>query len=371
MAASAGIVLAGGRSTRMGSPKAALEWHGSTLLRRITGIVGRAVDGPVVVVRAPGQTLPALPDGVEVVEDAREGRGPLQGLAAGLAAVRDRAPAAYASSTDVPLLHPGSSGASSTRSATTPTSSCRRSAASRSRSPPSTGPTWSTPSSASSRRTGMRPAFLFEACRVRRLGAADLLADPALAALDPDLESVLNLNEPGDYEAARGRPAPEITVRVFGALRRAAGAGGRPRARVGRDTGRGRRRDRPDARRARRRGAERRSDHARPRGAARRGRRRRVPRRGRRRLSAARAFRTLSVWRRTPLPAATSAAPSSSTSRTRVARRCPCPMTSSARTSAARASARGSCTSSPRPASTRSGPRRRSRSASRRSSARR
>ena len=30
----AGIVLAGGRSSRMGAPKAALEWHGSTLLRR-------------------------------------------------------------------------------------------------------------------------------------------------------------------------------------------------------------------------------------------------------------------------------------------------------------------------------------------------
>ena len=52
----------------------------------------------------------------------------------------------------------------------------------------------------------MRPAFLFEACRVRRLDAAALLADPALAALDPDLDSVLNLNEPGDYEAARGAP---------------------------------------------------------------------------------------------------------------------------------------------------------------------
>ncbi len=41
-----------------------------------------------------------------MADDAREGRGPLQGLAAGLAAVRDRADAAYASSTDVPLLHP-------------------------------------------------------------------------------------------------------------------------------------------------------------------------------------------------------------------------------------------------------------------------
>src|SRR5919201_6251699 len=106
MTTAAGIVLAGGRSSRMGTPKAALEWHGSTLLRRVTGLVARGVDGPVVVVRAPGQSLPALPADVEVVEDAREGRGPLQGLAAGLAAVADRAAAAYVSSTDVPLLHP-------------------------------------------------------------------------------------------------------------------------------------------------------------------------------------------------------------------------------------------------------------------------
>ena len=70
MADAAGIVLAGGRSSRMGSPKAALEWHGSTLLRRVCGIVGRAVYGPIVVVRAPGQALPALPDSIEVVEDA-------------------------------------------------------------------------------------------------------------------------------------------------------------------------------------------------------------------------------------------------------------------------------------------------------------
>jgi molybdopterin-guanine dinucleotide biosynthesis protein A len=66
----------------------------------------------------------------------------------------------------------------------------------------------------------MRPAFLFEACRVRRLDADALLGDPALAALDPELDSLLNLNEPADYEAARARPAPEVTVRVFGALRR-------------------------------------------------------------------------------------------------------------------------------------------------------
>jgi molybdenum cofactor guanylyltransferase len=220
MADAAGIVLAGGRSSRMGSPKAALEWHGSTLLRRVIGIVARGVDGPVVVVRAPGQDLPDLPDGVEVVEDAREGRGPLQGLAAGLAAVRDAAPVAYASSTDVPLLHPRF---------------VRRVVAAVGDDVdvalPHVGG-YPQPLAAAYRTAlvetverliaedRMRPAFLFEACRVRRLDQAALLEDPALAALDPALESVLNLNEPGDYEAARGRPAPEVTVQRFGALRR-------------------------------------------------------------------------------------------------------------------------------------------------------
>jgi molybdopterin-guanine dinucleotide biosynthesis protein A len=43
--------------------------------------------GRVVVVRAPGQALPPLPAGVTVTEDARPGRGPLEGLVAGLAAL--------------------------------------------------------------------------------------------------------------------------------------------------------------------------------------------------------------------------------------------------------------------------------------------
>jgi molybdopterin-guanine dinucleotide biosynthesis protein A len=228
VAQAAGIVLAGGRSSRMGTPKAALEWHGSTLLRRVVGVVGRSVDGPVVVVRAPGQTLPGLPDGVEVVEDAREGRGPLQGLAAGLVAVGDRAHAAYASSTDVPLLHPRFihrvlAGLDDDVDVVLPDVGGFRH-----------------PLAAVYRtelvdvverliaEDRMRPAFLFEACRVRRLDADALLADPALAALDADLDSVLNLNEPSDYEAARARPAPEVTVRVFGALRRLSTVGGDP-----------------------------------------------------------------------------------------------------------------------------------------------
>ena len=48
---------------------------------------------------------------MELADDAREGRGPLQGLAAGLEAVGERAERAYVSSTDVPLLHPAFVGA--------------------------------------------------------------------------------------------------------------------------------------------------------------------------------------------------------------------------------------------------------------------
>jgi molybdenum cofactor guanylyltransferase len=39
------------------------------------------------------------------------------------------------------------------------------------------------------------------------LDDAELLRDPVLAALDPDLDSVLNVNTPADYAAARARPA--------------------------------------------------------------------------------------------------------------------------------------------------------------------
>src|ERR1700760_3331696 len=90
----------------MGTPKAALEWHGSTLVRRTGGILARATGGPVVVVRATGQDLPELPRGTVVVDDPREGKGPVQGIAAGLAALDGRADAAFITSTDLPFLHP-------------------------------------------------------------------------------------------------------------------------------------------------------------------------------------------------------------------------------------------------------------------------
>jgi molybdopterin-guanine dinucleotide biosynthesis protein A len=218
MAQAAGIVLAGGKSSRMGSPKAGLEWHGSTLLRRVTGIVARSVDGPVVVVSAPGQALPALDDAVEAVSDAREGRGPLQGLAAGLAAIADRAEVAYVSSTDVPLLHPAFvqrvvGALDDHLDVVLPEVGGYRhplSAAYR------TGLLSTVEDLIAADR--MRPAFLFERCRVRQMGEADLLQSGAVARLDPELASVSNLNEPADYERACALPAPEIAVERFGPL---------------------------------------------------------------------------------------------------------------------------------------------------------
>src|SRR5687768_17249123 len=102
----AGIVLAGGKSTRMGTSKALLPFGDETMLQRVVRILG-TVASPVVVVAAGDQQLPHLPADVIVTRDEREGRGPLEGLRAGLRALPAGADAAYATSCDVPLLVPG------------------------------------------------------------------------------------------------------------------------------------------------------------------------------------------------------------------------------------------------------------------------
>jgi molybdenum cofactor guanylyltransferase len=218
MPGSAGVVLAGGRSSRMGTPKAALEWHGSTLLRRTVGILARATGGPVVVVRAKGQELPALPADVQLVDDPREGKGPVQGIAAGLGAIKDRADVAFVSSTDMPFLHPAfvrrvlravhegaDVGLPVARGYPQPLAAAYRTAL-------------ASTAEELVQAERLRPAFLFEQCAVSRLDAAALLEDKLLAALDPGLDSVVNVNEPDDYSKARSQPVPEIIVQRFGVL---------------------------------------------------------------------------------------------------------------------------------------------------------
>ena len=101
-----GIVLAGGKSTRMGTSKALLPFGAETMLQRVVRILGTVVS-PIVVVAAPAQELPPLPDDVIRTQDEREARGPLEGIRAGLKALPDDIDAAYITSCDVPLLVPG------------------------------------------------------------------------------------------------------------------------------------------------------------------------------------------------------------------------------------------------------------------------
>ena len=104
MADAAAIILAGGGSRRMGSPKALLDWHGEPLVHRVARILGEVCE-PVVVVAAPGQALP-LPAGVELLADAAPDRGPLEGVAAAEAALQGRIAAAFLAAVDLPLIDP-------------------------------------------------------------------------------------------------------------------------------------------------------------------------------------------------------------------------------------------------------------------------
>lgn len=225
MAPTGAVVLAGGRSRRMGAAKAGLEWHGSTLLRRTVGLVARGVDGPVLVVRAPGQPLPDLPPSVQVVDDPVEGLGPLQGIAVGLAALREQVDHAFVCSTDLPHLHPAFVRAVAraaqdvdvalpvVRGHRQPLAACYRTTLA------------DRAAELLAERRG-RPAFLLEQASVRVLDEAALLADARLARLDPLLLSVDGVNTPAAYDAARSHPAPAVVVQRFGVLARGTASSG-------------------------------------------------------------------------------------------------------------------------------------------------
>ena len=192
------IVLAGGRSSRMGTSKALLDWHGGTLVRRVTGILQRVAD-PVVVVHADGQELPPLP-GVERRSTghriAARWRASPPGCALWLAAVR-----------------PCSSPAPTCRSCTRPgrgagRGACRHDAAV----PVADGhvhhlcavyrcdllPEVEQLLAGDRLRVGL----LLEAIDVLRLDVAEL----------PHPESLRNLNTEDSYRQALAEPQPQITL---------------------------------------------------------------------------------------------------------------------------------------------------------------
>jgi molybdopterin-guanine dinucleotide biosynthesis protein A len=189
-----GIVLCGGQSKRMGRPKAWLPFGAELMLPRVIRLLGEAVT-PIVVVAAPDQEIPSLPSEIVIVHDEEKGRGPLQGLAAGLEALRDRADAAYASSCDVPFLGPafvrrliellgdhliavprvdGYHHPLAAVYRLTVVDAVRRLLA----------------------EDRLRPYFLFEAVSTRVVDAAEL------SDVDATFETLRNLNTPEEYEAA-------------------------------------------------------------------------------------------------------------------------------------------------------------------------
>lgn len=100
------IVLCGGKSSRMGQDKAKLPFGPELMLQRIVRLISQVVDpASIAVVAAKGQELPDLPSSVILTQDDRPGRGPLEGILAGMQALPPL-DAVYATSCDVPLLVP-------------------------------------------------------------------------------------------------------------------------------------------------------------------------------------------------------------------------------------------------------------------------
>ena len=200
-----GIVLCGGRSTRMGSPKALLPFGDETMLQRVVRLLGSVVS-PLVVVAAPDQSLPELPAAVSVTRDEREGRGPLEGLRAGLKGLPATVDAAYVTSCDVPLLVPAFALRMIDLMGDADIAVMEIDG-------------FPHPLSAVYRRSTLphvekllaedrlRPVFLFDAVKTRRVRPEEMIS------VDPQLLTLRNLNTREDYEQAleaalKRRPMP-------------------------------------------------------------------------------------------------------------------------------------------------------------------
>jgi len=184
----------------MGRPKAWLPFGDELMLPRIVRIVRGVVD-PVIVVAAPGQEVPAVPSGVEILRDEIEGKGPLGGLAAGLAALQRALDAVYLSSCDVPSLRAGFiqrvlSFLSPITGSLTPDIAVPRidehhhplAAAYRVSVLPHVRNLLAA--------DRLRPVFLFETVPTR------IIEPQELAEVDPGFRSLQNVNTPDDYAAA-------------------------------------------------------------------------------------------------------------------------------------------------------------------------
>jgi molybdopterin-guanine dinucleotide biosynthesis protein A len=209
------VVLAGGKSSRMGSSKAFLRFDDEPVLVHIVRTLGRMFS-EIVIVAAPDQELPSLP--VTVVRDQVAHQGPVGGLCYGLKATRTAF--SFVTSCDVVFLNPQLISYLVSR-----ISDCDV-----------VVPHWQQrpqPLHAVYRRSvlplledqlergQLRPIYLFD--RVRTC----TVDEDEIRRFDPDGLSFLNMNTPQDYEEAlrhweaRGQTEESVTctVELFGVAR--------------------------------------------------------------------------------------------------------------------------------------------------------
>ena len=178
----------------MGRDKASLPFGDESMLARVTRILANVVD-PIVVVAAADQPLGELSVPVTYVRDRVANRGPLEGLAVGIAELRDKVDMVYATSCDVPLLVEGFVrqliGRIGDHEIAVPKEE-----------------KYFHPLAAIYRVSVLqkieellqadrrRPAFLFDAVDTLKISVTEL------TVADPKLNTLLNLNSPEDYRKA-------------------------------------------------------------------------------------------------------------------------------------------------------------------------
>ncbi|HWP60320.1 MAG TPA: NTP transferase domain-containing protein [Candidatus Acidoferrales bacterium] len=189
----AAVILAGGKSSRMGRPKALLPFGSETLIELLVRRLSFLFE-EIVVVGAPAQELPAL--GAKIVRDEIAYRGPVGGLYYGLRAATK--PVSFVTSCDVPLLNLALVSylveQAGDYDVVVPYWEDRLEplhAVYRSRLVPLL--------QEQLERNELRPVFLYDKVRTRKIGADEI------RKFDPEGLSFLNMNTPADYEAALRR----------------------------------------------------------------------------------------------------------------------------------------------------------------------
>jgi molybdenum cofactor guanylyltransferase len=187
------VILIGGKSSRMGQPKALLPFGGEPLFLHIVRAL-RETFNELVVVAAPDQKIPSLP--VKLVRDDIAYQGPVAGIFYGLRAAQSDV--AFVSSCDLPFLN-----LSLVRHLVSCISDFDV-----------VVPYWDgrfQPLHAVYRKTvvpflqkqldrgELRPAFLYDRVRTRTV------TEDEIRGLDPDGMSFYNINTPRDYELALTR----------------------------------------------------------------------------------------------------------------------------------------------------------------------